>query len=74
MIHVKDYGRVKGMERSALLDLYPDGVWDSAEAFKEFAFLEIHAPFASVIRKSDGKRGSLEFQHNPRFYFDFRGE
>jgi hypothetical protein len=29
------------------------------------------APFVVVTRKSDGKRGSLEFEHYPRFYFNF---
>ena len=24
-----------------------------------------------VTRKSDNQKGSLEFQHSPRFYFDF---
>lgn len=28
------------------------------------------APFAVVRRKSDNQRGSLEFQHDPRFYFN----
>lgn len=27
--------------------------------------------FCVVRRKEDGVRGSLDFQHNPRFYFDF---
>ncbi len=29
------------------------------------------APFVVVVRKSDGKRGSLEFEHYPRLYFNF---
>jgi hypothetical protein len=29
------------------------------------------APLVVVRRKSDGKKGSLEFQHQPRFYFGF---
>jgi hypothetical protein len=29
------------------------------------------APFVIVTRKSDGAKGSLEFTHNPRFYFNF---
>ena len=29
------------------------------------------APFVVVRRKGDGKKGSLEFQHQPRFYFNF---
>ena len=29
------------------------------------------APFIGVERKSDGQKGSIEFQHSPRFYFNF---
>jgi hypothetical protein len=29
------------------------------------------APLVVVRRKHDGKKGSLEFQHSPRFYFGF---
>ena len=31
----------------------------------------IPAPFVIVQRKSDREKGSLEFQHCPRFYFNF---
>jgi hypothetical protein len=30
------------------------------------------APFVVVRRLSDGQKGSLEFQHHPRFYFNFQ--
>jgi hypothetical protein len=30
------------------------------------------APFVVVRRKADGVRGSLEFTHMPRWYFNFR--
>jgi hypothetical protein len=29
------------------------------------------APLVVVRRRSDGKKGSLEFQHSPRHYFGF---
>ena len=29
------------------------------------------APFISVKRKRDGRKGSMEFQHSPRLYFNF---
>jgi len=32
------------------------------------------APFIAVQRKSDGVKGSLEFQHQPRFYFNFQAD
>jgi hypothetical protein len=30
------------------------------------------APFVVVRRKSDGVKGTLEFTHSPRVYFDFK--
>jgi hypothetical protein len=29
------------------------------------------APFVVVRRRVDGQKGNLEFQHSPRFYFNF---
>jgi len=47
-------------------------VWDSQELRNEFEVIGFSAPWVIVKRKSDGVKGSLEFQHDPRFYFDFR--
>ena len=47
-------------------------VWDTAELSREFEVLGFAAPFVEVIRKLDQRRGSLEFQHHPRFYYDFK--
>lgn len=46
-------------------------VWDTNELSKDFEVKGFMAPFVIVRRKSDGVCGSLTFQHNPRFYFDF---
>jgi len=46
-------------------------VWDTYELSSEFVVEGFLAPFAVVTRKSDGQQGSLEFQHEPRFYFNF---
>ena len=46
-------------------------VWDTDELREEFEVTGFLAPFVVVRRKSDGKKGSLEFQHSPRFYFGF---
>jgi len=46
-------------------------VWDTEELRTEFEVTGFMAPFVGVRRKSDGQKGSLEFQHNPRFYFSF---
>ena len=47
-------------------------VWDSQQLREEFEIVGFSAPWVVVKRKSDGVKGSLEFQHSPRFYFDFQ--
>ena len=47
-------------------------VWDTGEMTEDFSVASFAAPFIVVTRKSDGTKGSLTFQHRPRFYFDFR--
>jgi hypothetical protein len=49
-------------------------VWTTAELQQEFEVLGFMAPYIVVRRKSDGVRGSLKFQHNPRLYFGFQPE
>jgi hypothetical protein len=46
-------------------------VWTLDEFEKEFSMTGFMAPIVVVRRKSDGKVGSLEFTHRPRFYFNF---
>lgn len=46
-------------------------VWDTGELQRDFEVMSFMAPWIFVKRKSDGKVGSLMFQHRPRFYFDF---
>jgi hypothetical protein len=46
--------------------------WDTAELARDFDVVGFAAPFVVAVRKSDGVTGSLEFQHHPRFYYDFR--
>ena len=47
-------------------------VWDTSELSEDFEALGFMAPLVVVRRRSDGKKGSLEFQHEPRFYFNFQ--
>jgi hypothetical protein len=47
-------------------------VWSTDEMSLDFEAIGFMAPLVVVRRKSDGKKGSLEFQHNPRFYFSFQ--
>lgn len=46
-------------------------VWDTEEMTRDFSVEGFMAPFVVATRKADGVRGSLTFQHRPRFYFDF---
>ena len=46
-------------------------VWDTSELTRDFDVIGFAAPLVVVRRKSDGVRGSLEFQHRPRIYFNF---
>jgi len=46
-------------------------VWTTEELGQDFEVIGFMAPLVVVRRKSDGKKGSLEFQHSPRFYFGF---
>jgi hypothetical protein len=47
-------------------------VWSTDELSQEFEAIGFMAPLVVVRRKSDGKKGSLEFQHSPRFYFNWQ--
>ena len=58
-------------DRAALAARY-GRVWDPQELAREFEVLGFLAPLVVVRRKSDGRKGSLEFQHHPRFYFGFQ--
>lgn len=49
-------------------------VWDTDELREKFDVLGFLAPFVCVLRKSDGVRGSLKFQHSPRLYFGFKAD
>jgi hypothetical protein len=49
-------------------------VWDAIDLAWDFEVLGFAAPFVVVRRRSDQKLGSLLFQHNPRYYFDFSTE
>ena len=46
-------------------------VWNTDELSNDFEVLGFGAPIIAVRRKSDGVKGSLYFQHSPRFYFSF---
>jgi len=78
---MKDETEALRKERSAAINAEPGSrealeeqygqVWDTQEMQKDFSALGFMAPLIVVTRNSDGQKGSLEFQHSPRFYFNF---
>jgi hypothetical protein len=48
-----------------------DQRWDTEQLKNDFTVNSFLAPFVFVTRKADGKKGSLEFTHSPRWYFNF---
>ena len=46
-------------------------VYDTKELMEKFEVEAFYAPIILVTRKEDGKKGTLLFQHSPRFYFAF---
>jgi len=55
----------------ATLEARHGQVWSTEELAREFEVVGFAAPFVVVRRKTDGRAGSLMFQHHPRFYFRF---
>lgn len=47
-------------------------VWDTSELSAEFEVLGFMAPFVVVRKRATGEKGSLMFQHSPRFYFGWQ--
>jgi hypothetical protein len=45
--------------------------WTTEELRRDFEVMAFLAPFVIVIRKSDNVKGTLQFDHMPRRYFNF---
>jgi hypothetical protein len=68
-------------ERLAEINVVPGGrealeaeygqVWDTDQLRQDFEVIGFLAPLVVVRRRSDGVKGSLEFQHSPRLYWGF---
>ena len=67
---VKEINAVEGSRE--FLEAQHGQVWDTQELQADFSVQGFMAPFIGVVRKSDGSKGSMEFQHAPRFYFNFK--
>lgn len=46
--------------------------WDTAALQRDFVVHSFLAPFVIVTRKADSLKGSMEFTHSPRWYFNFK--
>lgn len=45
--------------------------WNTDELQEDFKVIGFCGGFCAVERKSDGVKGSLDFDHRPRRYFNF---
>lgn len=63
----------KDSERKRLESIYGT-VWDAKELSNQFEILGFMAPFVVVKNRTTGEKGSLMFQHSPRFYFNFKAD
>ena len=43
--------------------------WSTQELQRDFEIIGFCAPYVAVIRKVDGRKGSLQFRHTPREYW-----
>lgn len=63
---IKDYGKTQEEANQVA-----DKKMTTQEVQELYTIESFMAPYAIVTRKSDGVRGTLEFTHMPRFYFNF---
>jgi hypothetical protein len=56
--------------REALEAQYGE-VLSTDEMCEKYEAIGFMAPYVVVRRRADGVKGSLEFQHSPRFYYNF---
>jgi hypothetical protein len=49
-------------------------VWDTSQLQDDFQVVGFMAPLVVVKRRSDGIKGSLMFQNDPRLYYSFQPE
>jgi len=59
-----------GQDRQTLEAAYGK-VWDEAELAQEFRVTAIISTQVVVVRRLDAQVGSMTFQNDPRFYFNF---
>jgi len=58
-------------ERARLVAIHgTTNVWNTSELQDKFRVLGFAAPFCIVQDKATNEKGTVEFQHSPRFYFN----
>jgi hypothetical protein len=58
--------------RRAELEAEYGKVWNRTELSQDFTVIGFMAPLVVVKEKATGKKGSLEFCHSPRYYFNWQ--
>ena len=59
--------------KDTLIDVFgEENVWTTQELTQQFDVESFLAPYCFATRKSDGVKGMFEFNHSPRFYFNFK--
>lgn len=66
MLIIKDYGRSAAEVEKVAVEK-----WTTSELQDHFVVHGFLAPFIEVTRIRDGAKGTLEFGHSPRIYFNF---
>ena len=61
----------KGVITRENLEAQYGKVWTMDELRPDFEILAFAAPFVVAKRKSDRVKGTFEFTHSPRFYFNW---
>jgi hypothetical protein len=59
-------------KETTMSDQQVQQTWTTEELQRDFEVHGFSAPYVVVTRKSDWVKGSLEFTHSPRVYFNFR--
>jgi hypothetical protein len=59
------------VECRKLLEQEHGQVWDSFQLARDFDVEAFSPPLVVAVRRCDGVRGTLVFQHEPRFYWAF---
>ena len=65
---------INAMNDEQLKQISEDQEWDTTQLQQDFEVTGFMAPFCLVRRKSDGKKGTLMFRHDPRVYFGFKAD